>query len=303
LYDEGCDGVKIDKNKLKEDINSSINGNFADVCISTTKTNRVGSMAELLQNTKVQASFTTYFDGENKGRCHNIKLAAEKINGSVIPAGEVFSFNEVVGERSVKNGFTQAKIIEEGRFVEGIGGGVCQVSTTLYNAALLSGQEIKEYHPHSLKVGYVPLSRDAMVSGNYYDLKIKNTGLTPIYVAMKVGEGSITCTIFGKSDGWKYSILSQQICDEVADDINTDSADNTQNGSSCNVKDNNSDKTQSSNSGNVKSGSSGNAKSGNTGNVKSENCSKVKSESFLIMEKDGKIIKKFLRRDTYGLSG
>jgi vancomycin resistance protein YoaR len=249
FYDEGNDGVKIDKEKLKADINKSINSDFADVEITTTKTNRVGSMAELLKNTKPLIRFTTYFDGQNKGRCHNIKLAAEKINGSIIGAGETFSFNNTVGERSVKNGFMRAKIIEEGKFVEGIGGGVCQVSTTLYNAALLSGLEIKEYHPHSLKVGYVPLSRDAMVSGNYFDLKIKNVSLTPIYVAMNVGDGCISCTIFGRGDGWKYSILSQEICGEE------------------------------------------------------ESGSEVKSESYLIMEKGGKVVKKFIRRDRYGVGG
>jgi vancomycin resistance protein YoaR len=211
VYYEGYDGATVNKNKLKADINYSINNDFCDVVAEVKNIKRVGNMPELYESTCLLYSFTTYFDGENTGRVHNIKLAAERINGSIINAGEVFSFNKTVGERTIKSGFVCAKIIEEGKFVEGVGGGVCQVSTTLYNAAMLSGLEIKEYHPHSLKVGYVPPSRDAMVSGNYCDLKIKNNRLTPIYVRMNVYNGYITCSIYGSSDGWKYSYLSQII--------------------------------------------------------------------------------------------
>jgi vancomycin resistance protein YoaR len=85
------------------------------------------------------------------------------------------------------------------------------VSTTLYNAAALAGLDIVEYHPHSLAVSYVPPSRDAMVSGNYYDLKFTNNKLTPIYVAVNCTVSSITCSIYGQSDGWKYSFVSEVI--------------------------------------------------------------------------------------------
>lgn len=96
---------------------------------------------------------------------HNIALAAEKINGCILADGEEFSFNGRVGARTESNGFLSAPIILEGDFVEGVGGGVCQASTTVYNAALLAGMEITEQHPHSLRVGYVEPSFDAMVSG------------------------------------------------------------------------------------------------------------------------------------------
>ena len=127
----------------------------------------------------------------------------------MIDAGEEFSFNGTVGARTADNGFKPAKIIENGKFVQGYGGGVCQVSTTLYNAAVLSGLEVTEYHPHSLQVSYVSPSRDAMVSGSYFDLKFKNNRLTPIYVRVNCTLNSIKCTVYGESDGFEYSIVSK----------------------------------------------------------------------------------------------
>lgn len=149
-------------------------------------------------------SYTTYFDKENSARCHNIRLAATLIDGAKIENGEIFSFNKTVGARTVERGFQRAKIIEKGEFVEGVGGGVCQVSTTLYNAALLSGCKICEYHPHSLPVNYIAPSRDAMVSGTYFDLKFENTSGREIYVKSKTGENFVRFSIYGVNDGAKY---------------------------------------------------------------------------------------------------
>ncbi|MDE5729476.1 MAG: VanW family protein, partial [Clostridia bacterium] len=104
--------------------------------------------------------------------------------------------------------FLPAKIIETGEFTEGVGGGVCQVSTTLYKAAVLSGMKVVEYHPHSLAVGYVPPSRDAMVSGKAFDLKIKNPAKTPVYIRATTLNGSVNFTFYGADDGAEYSIKS-----------------------------------------------------------------------------------------------
>lgn len=157
----------------------------------------------------VLCSFTTYFDKDNKDRCHNIRLAAKLIDGTKIENGEVFSFNSAVGERTVKRGFKIAKIIKDGEFVEGVGGGVCQVSTTLYNAALLSGCIIREYHPHSLPVSYVPPSRDAMVSGTDCDLKIRNGLDCPVYICSRTGKGYVTFEFYGRRGEAEYSIFSE----------------------------------------------------------------------------------------------
>lgn len=169
-------------------------------------------------------SYTTYFDKENSARCHNIRLAATLIDGTKVENGEVFSFNKTVGARTVERGFRRAIIIEKGEFVEGVGGGVCQVSTTLYNAALLSGCKIREYHPHSLPVSYIAPSRDAMVSGTYFDLKFENVSGREIYIKSLTGENFVRFFIYGVDDGAKYEYTtfvtgSIAASEEETDDI------------------------------------------------------------------------------------
>lgn len=208
-YFAGTAGRECDRERLSADIDRSLAGGFEDVRICTRVINCRYSDDDILNRTRKLCSFTTYFDGNNTDRSGNIRLAAQKINGSVVAGGGEFSFNGTVGARTEASGFRPAKIIEDGKFVLGYGGGVCQVSTTVYNAALLSGLEITEYHPHSLQVGYVAPSRDAMVSGSHFDLKFKNNRLTPIYVRVNCNLSSITCTIYGESDGYNYSFLSK----------------------------------------------------------------------------------------------
>lgn len=208
-YFKGSDGVECDRARLSADIDKSLKGGFEQVRICTRVIKRRLTADDIRASTQKLYSFTTYFDADNADRSGNIRLAAQKINGTKVESGGVFSFNGTVGARTEASGFKPAKIIEDGKFVLGYGGGVCQVSTTLYNAALLSGLDIVEYHPHSLQVSYVAPSRDAMVSGSYFDLKFKNNRLTPVYVRVNCGLGSITCTIYGESDGYKYSLKSK----------------------------------------------------------------------------------------------
>ena len=155
------------------------------------------------------SSYTTYFDGGNEARSHNIRLAASLIDGTVLENGEVFSFNERVGQRTAERGFERAAIIENGEFVEGIGGGVCQVSTTLYNAALLAGCRVVEYHPHSLAVSYVPPSRDAMVSGTFFDLKFENATGSTVYLTAVTGENYVRFKVYGRDFGIRYDLSSE----------------------------------------------------------------------------------------------
>ncbi len=207
-YFEGEDGIKADEKQILRDIDKSLNGGFERVNVKFTTQFRTETLDKIKAETRLLSSFTTRFDGGNLNRVSNIRLAASKINGAVLESGKTLSFNDIVGARVKERGFLTAKIIENGEFTEGVGGGVCQVSTTLYNAALLSGLKIEEYHPHTLAVGYVPPSRDAMVSGKAFDLKIKNNRKTPIYIRANVTDGSVTFDIYGKSDGAKYSLKS-----------------------------------------------------------------------------------------------
>lgn len=208
-YFEGQDGKTVDGKKLVEDIKKSLAGGFEPVYLRYYKVKRQKTLQEVKENTRLLSSFTTYFDGSNINRSSNIRLAVAKLNGVVLESGKTLSFNDIVGARVKERGFLSAKIIENGEFTEGVGGGVCQVSTTLYNAALLSGLKITEYHPHSLAVGYVPPSRDAMVSGSLCDLKITNTAETPVYIRAKSVNGSVTFDIYGLPDGAEYSLNTE----------------------------------------------------------------------------------------------
>ena len=156
------------------------------------------------------SSYTTYYDQGDKGRCKNIAIAASLISGVTLQAYGEFSFNTTVGKRTEEAGFKQAKIIVNGEYVSGVGGGVCQVSTTLYNAALKAGLQVVEYHPHSLRVGYVAPSRDAMVSSSS-DLKFFNPHSFPVYLFAEVFEGGLRVVFYGKNEGYRYEVTSRTL--------------------------------------------------------------------------------------------
>jgi vancomycin resistance protein YoaR len=120
-------------------------------------------------------SYQTPLLNRNTERINNIRLAIKKINSYKLKPGEIFSFNDIVGKRDAENGFKMAAIIVNGEYGEDMGGGVCQLRSTIFNAADKAGMEIIERHSHSKAVKYVPAGRDAAVSYGYLDLKFKNT--------------------------------------------------------------------------------------------------------------------------------
>ena len=208
VYREGNDGRQVDFTRLKADIQASLKGGFEPVTIRYLNVFRKKTLDSVKSDTKLLGRYTTSFDSTNINRSSNIRLAAARLNGVVLESGKVLSFNDTVGARLSERGFLPAKIIENGEYTEGVGGGVCQVSTTLYNAALLSGMTVTEYHPHSLAVGYVDPSRDAMVSGTACDLKFLNPSASPVYIRSRTQDGTVTFELYGRSDGAKYSIES-----------------------------------------------------------------------------------------------
>ena len=153
------------------------------------------------------SSYTTYYDEKDRGRVENIRIAARLIDGVTVQAFGEFSFNKTVGRRTEEAGFKQAKIIVNGEYVQGVGGGVCQVSTTLYNAAIKSGLQITEFHPHSLRVAYVPPSRDAMVS-THSDLCFFNPYAHPVHLSAQVFSGGVRVIFYGRGEGYRYEIVS-----------------------------------------------------------------------------------------------
>lgn len=142
--------------------------------------------------------YTTYFNSNDINRTENIRLAVDKINGTLIQPGEVFSYNEIVGPRDTQHGFKEGLEIVNGEFVPGIGGGVCQVSSTLYNAVLYAGMQIVERTNHSKPLSYVPLGRDATVAYGYLDFKFVNNLKTPILVLAEIQGNQLKMGVFGK---------------------------------------------------------------------------------------------------------
>ncbi len=161
---------------------------------------------DLVSITSILGSFTTYFDGSNTSRAHNIHLASQKIHQTLIPAGGIFSFNQVVGERTPEAGYDDAPVFMGGRLVPGVGGGICQVSSTLFNTALLSGMDIVERDTHFAPVSYIPVGLDATVAWGYIDFQFKNPYTHPIYVIAEEGAGYVTITILGAKEDVPQSV-------------------------------------------------------------------------------------------------
>lgn len=142
-------------------------------------------------------SYTTRFNAGSVNRSANIANAASKINGKILLPGEIFSFNETVGHRTVANGFKTAPEYQNGQTVDGIGGGTCQVSTTVYSAALYADLKIVKRSNHSMAVSYVPLGQDATVTDGGLDLKFENNTDYPIKLNTAINGGSITISVTG----------------------------------------------------------------------------------------------------------
>lgn len=157
-----------------------------------------GSKSTMLSSyfSNVYSTYCSYYVN-NKDRTTNLKIASKKINGTIIQPGETFDFNKVVGSRTSSKGYKKAHVFTGGDGVAmGLAGGICQVASTAFNAALLANVQIVERHQHSQRVSYVPLGRDAAISGNVQNFKWKNNTKYAIKVGMTVKGGKITCTFY-----------------------------------------------------------------------------------------------------------
>ncbi len=143
------------------------------------------------------AEYSTEFDTTLKNRTENIRVASEMLNGCIISPGETFSFNKVVGERTSDKGYKKAPAFINNEVIYDIGGGICQVSSTLYNLALLTDLEIVERMNHSLPVSYVPLGRDATVSYGTIDLKFKNNTGGYLLLTSEITNDKLIVKFFG----------------------------------------------------------------------------------------------------------
>lgn len=154
----------------------------------------------------ILSEFKTYYNQGATARTKNLQIAAEKINGTVLMPGEEFSFNKVVGKRTVQDGYQNAPVYENGKVVDGIAGGICQISTTLYNAALLANLEITDRRNHNFTSTYADPGRDATVVYGSQDFKFRNTRQFPIQLNCSVSGGVASFEIKGIKEETEYDV-------------------------------------------------------------------------------------------------
>lgn len=189
-------GLSVDLEALKKDVESSIS-EFDVIELPIKKDNPRVVREELNKIKEEIGTYSTSFKANDSNRSYNVKRASDSIDKKLLLPGETFSFNETTGPRSLKAGYKEATVIYDGKFVPGEGGGVCQVSSTLYNTLLSSQVNIVERHRHSLPVGYVPPGRDATVAYDVLDLKFKNNYSAPIYIQSYVNGNVLTVKMYG----------------------------------------------------------------------------------------------------------
>ena len=196
-------GKKLDADKLKNDIKSKINGalseDVVDIMAPVKNVNPKVSAATLNAIDTRISSFTTNFASSAEGRATNIGLSTKSINGTLLMPGDVFSFNGVVGERTAARGYQSAGIIVGDKLEQGLGGGICQVSSTLYNAMLGTGIVSVERIHHTFPSSYVPIGQDATVDYGNLDYKFKNTFKYPIYIEGFVSNRNLYFNIYSNS--------------------------------------------------------------------------------------------------------
>ena len=164
---------------------------------------------------QILGTFSTTYNTSNQNRITNLKLASEKIDGTIILPGETFSYNKVVGERTIAKGYKEAAVYAGGKVVDGIGGGICQLSSTLYNSVLYANLEITSRSNHRFLTSYVTAGRDATVSWGTIDFCFKNTRSYPIKITSEVKNGVVTTSIYGIKEEKEYEVVIESKVTEV----------------------------------------------------------------------------------------
>lgn len=167
--------------------------------------------------------FSTNYAASNTNRTTNLVLAAGKINGTVLMPGETFSYNQVVGERTIAAGYKEAPIYVSGKVEDGLGGGICQITTTLYNAVVYANLEIVERTNHQFVPSYVGAGRDATVVYGAIDFKFKNNRNYPIKIVCSVSGGVASFQILGLKTNNEYNVeITSRITSQTANNINSE---------------------------------------------------------------------------------
>lgn len=194
-------GIKLNTEKSLKDIEKKLASERYETNIVVDKVKPKITSEDLKGIDTLLGEFSTTMSSGYPGRSRNIITAASTSSDVILNPGQEYSFNDLTGMRTLKNGYTYAPVIESGKLVTGVGGGVCQVSSTIYNAALNSGMEITVHRNHSIASDYVGRGRDATVTDSGQDFKFKNSLKHKVFVKNTVNGNVITSQIFGsKSD-------------------------------------------------------------------------------------------------------
>ena len=195
VYPE-VEGIDFDVEKAKEIIAAEIKDEYViDLIVTKPKVTLEDIGTEAFPDRL--STFSTRYDASDKDRTTNLVLACQKLNGKVIMPGETFSYNAALGPRTYAAGYRNGKIYENGQVVDGLGGGICQISSTLYNAALMSDMEIVERRNHQFVTSYVDEGRDATVVYGSTDFRFKNTRTYPVRLVASAKGGVATVSVYG----------------------------------------------------------------------------------------------------------
>ncbi|MGI6038133.1 MAG: VanW family protein [Limnochordia bacterium] len=214
----GKRGYRVAKERLKERLLAAWRGTtFTAVEVPLEVWEPTVGEEELLANPPAVeiAAFATPLDPSQRDRVHNIALAAKAIDGLVLEPGGEFSFNNIIGPREIEYGFRPAPELVQSRLVIGIGGGICQLSSTLYNAVLMAGLEVTERYNHSRPLSYVPLARDATVVYDRLDFRFRNTLSQPVRLRAFVDGSWLHVTIEGRALPARRARLREEMMAEI----------------------------------------------------------------------------------------
>lgn len=200
-------GAELDENRLYAGIYYCFKFGGESINATTVRIDPAVKSAELKSNLVLRGAYTTDYHTSTADRAHNVTLALKKYDGLRIRAGETVSFNQTVGARTVENGFKTAKIIVDGKYTDGVGGGVCQASTAVYNAALLAGLKCNA-NAHSICPSYCPAGLDAMIS-SVSDLTVTNVTAHDVFISVKYAGGKATVKFFGERN--EYEIVPESV--------------------------------------------------------------------------------------------
>ncbi len=213
------DGLGVDAEDLANRLVEALTGGgerVVELAMKRVEPEITTDEAKAMGITTRLATYTTSYAASNKPRVNNIHLLADALDGKLVAPGEVFSFNGAIGERTAAKGYQEANAIVNGKLVPQLGGGICQMGTTIFNAVFFSGLPVVERHNHSLYISHYPTGRDATVSWGGPDFKFRNDTGNWILVATAYTNSTVTVSLYGTATGYKVSYVTGPFTNTVA---------------------------------------------------------------------------------------